>query len=87
MKSHIFKLKIQKGHNAIFLPWFEVPVVNDACRRDGEDVPVAGRTERESGVVAESSLATRVELDGSKLAVAFGAAVLQCWQAEIRVHI
>jgi hypothetical protein len=69
------------------LPRLEVPVVDDARRRDGEDVPVAGRTEGESGVVAESSLARRVALDGSKLSVAFGAAVLQCWQAEIRISV
>ncbi len=70
-----------------FLPWFEVPVMNNARRRDCEDVPVAGRTEGESGVVTESCLASRVELDGGKLAVTFGATVLKCWQAKINVAL
>ncbi len=61
--------------------------MNDARWRDGEDIPVAGRTEGKSGIVTESCLASLVELDGSKFAVTFSATVLQCWQAEINVAL
>ena len=58
------------------LPRFEIPVVDNPGRSDGQGVPVAVGAEGEAGVVAEPGLAAGVVLNWSELPVAFGAAVL-----------
>jgi hypothetical protein len=66
--------------NYLFLilnsPRFKVPVVNDASWSDRQRVPVAVWAEGESGVITKSSLARRIDIDRTELAVAFGTAIL-----------